>query len=320
MSMVEYLRIPQLSLALSIGFIYLCVYTMRKLMARVTWRIGPKYVGPAGFFQVFADILKFMVKEDVLPDVEPRYMRIIYGSAPFLLLGLSLALVSTTPIPYLVARIEPLHNSLIWLLLILSLDIVVLIVSTWYVSSKYVFLGSYRALAQMLSYDAVLAMSILAPAIASRNADITAISRGLHGVWYVLLLPLGFITGLIGVLAEIEAVPFDVPEAPTEVVGGWELEYTGPRFLSLFLAKRMEAFALFVLLASLYLGGDAGYPPLPRGTWLFIKAFLVAVLVMFIVASYPRYSLRGVLSRGWRVWVPLAYANLVLAMIYSALW
>ncbi|BEP18380.1 NADH-quinone oxidoreductase subunit NuoH [Pyrofollis japonicus] len=317
MNITPYLELSQLGLALSILFIYLCVYTMRKLMARVSWRIGPKYVGPSGFFQVFADILKFMVKEDIVPDMEPKYMRILYGISPFLLLGLSLAIVTATPIPYLVKGIEELSNALIWVLLLLSLDIVVLIVSTWYVSSKYAFLGSYRALAQMLSYDIVLALSLLAPAIASRSSNISDISRGIHGIWYAILMPIGFVTGLVGILAELEIVPFDIPEAPTEVVGGWGLEYTGPRFLALFLAKRMEGFALMTLLASLYLGGDSGYPPLPHGTWLFVKAFLLALLIVYIVASYPRYSLRGALLRGWKLWVPLAYANFVLALIYA---
>ena len=315
----NYLEIAQVGLGLSILFIYFCFYTMRKLMARVSWRIGPKYVGPAGILQVLADIFKLMFKEDIVPDIEPRFMRIVYGVAPFILLGLSLSIVAATPLPYEALSTLPVDNGLIWILFLVSLDIVVMIAATWYLSSKYAFLGSYRALAQSLSYDAVLAMSILAPGIASGTTSIAQASHGIHGVWYVFLLPLGFVTALIGVLAELEAIPFDAPEAPTEVVGGWSLEYTGPRFLALFLARRMEGFALMVLLSYLYLGGSSGFSGLPGAFIVMAKAFALAVLVVYIVASYPRYSVKAVLEKAWRLWVPLAYLNLVLAMAYRLL-
>lgn len=298
-------------LSLAAGLIWL----ERRLLALWQDRYGPNRVGPFGLLQVTADMIKIFFKEDWIPPFADKPVFII---APAIILVTALMSFAVLPIaPGII--VSDLNIALLFFLGMSSLGVYSIILAGWSSDNKYALLGGLRASAQMLAYEVFMGLSLMGTVLLAgsfRLSDIVAAQRHL---WFVVPQFLGFILFLIAGFAETRRLPFDLPEAESELVAGYHSEYSGMKFGLFFVGEYIGIVLISSLIAILFLGGWLG-PVLPPLLWFLIKAFAFICFFILLRASLPRPRFDQLMAWGWKLMLPLALANLLVTGAVLMVW
>ncbi|MBI4213282.1 MAG: NADH-quinone oxidoreductase subunit NuoH [Chloroflexi bacterium] len=293
------------------------VWVERRAVAFLQERLGPNRVGPAGVLQSVADVLKLLLKEDLIPFKADRATFVV---APLVVLVPSLSVWSLIPWGPGLA-IADVNVGILLVLAIGSFTTLGILAAGWASANKYSLLGGMRVAAQLISYEVPLVVSALVPVLWAGTASLQGIIESQATVWNVFVLPVGpiaFLVFLIAGIAEVNRSPFDLPEAESEIVAGFHTEYSGMRFALFFLAEYSNSLAIGALAAVLFLGGWQG-PILPPYVWLFFKAYAVFLILVWIRGTLPRLRYDQLMHFGWKVALPISLVTLgATAVLVSA--
>ncbi len=286
------------------------VWLERKELGHLQGRVGPTRVGPLGLLQVVADGIKLVTKEDVAPD---KSSKILFNVAPLLVFVPSFVVWITIPLsPGLVVR--SLDLGLFFFIAISVLSIVGLVLAGWSSNSKYAILGGFRSAAQLVSYEIPIIMAVIVVVMMTDSMNFLAVVEAQAKVPYIVIQPLAFLVFLIAGLAEVGRTPFDIYFAESEVVGGPFVEYSGAHWAIFFLAEYVNTFVIAALGALLFLGGwNWPFSDLPMILALLVfvaKTYFLASIIFWIRATYPRLRIDQLMSFGWKVLIPLAFASI----------
>ncbi|WP_114241210.1 NADH-quinone oxidoreductase subunit NuoH [Dyella sp. C9] len=299
----------------------LYVWWERKVLGWMHVRMGPNKVGPFGLLQAFADVTKLLLKEVILPSSANRVM---YYMAP--LIALVPALAAWAVIPFndqlVLANV---NAGVLYLLAMTSLGVYGIILAGWASNSRYALLGAMRSAAQVISYELAMGLCLVCVLVLAGSLNLTDIvhaqagSKGI-GDWFMWPLFPVFIIYFISGVAETNRAPFDVAEGESEIVAGFHVEYSGSAFALFFLAEYANMILVSFLASILFMGGWLS--PLPESwgflghssiLWLFAKVFVFAFLFLWFRASFPRYRYDQIMRLGWKVFIPIAIAWVLVA-------
>jgi len=294
--LLQLLIFPGFLFLIMLAFIY--EWIDRKMVARIQNRYGPLYTGPSGILQPLADFIKLLSKEDVVPDSADR---LIFNLAPLFIFALPLTALLLIPIADEKAIIR-FDGDLIFLMFILTLIAINIILSGYGSASPYSIIGGVRSALQMIGYEIPAAISIIGPALSAGSLSISGIVEWQisRGMWTILLQPLGFGIIITCILAELDFVPFDIPEAETEIVAGWKTEFSGRKLALLRIGKDMEILLASALIASLYLGGAQYVAFIPPIIAFLIKTIAILFLLSLLRAIFARFRIDQTVSGMWR--------------------
>ena len=303
----------------------------RRAMARMQWRIGPNRAGPAGILQPFADGLKLLFKEQLMPDGARPF---IYLVAPCISLVVALTSFSVIPTqlgnwPFPVEgrnlfQIADIDVGVLFLLGITSLSVYGIVLGGWASGNKYSLIGSIRASAQMVSYELALGTALLSPLLMVGSLSFREIAEFQSGgAWLVMSQPLAAVIFMISALAETNRAPFDLPEAEQELGAGFHTEYSGMRFSLFFMAEYIAMITVSSVLVTVFFGGPILLPFMSAGAFLFSESFFwyafKILICMFcfiwIRATFPRFRYDQLMNIGWRVLLPLGLMNLAITAV-----
>jgi NADH-quinone oxidoreductase subunit H len=292
-----------LALSIASGLIWL----ERRLLALWQDRYGPNRVGPFGLLQVVADMIKIFTKEDWIP---PFADKPVFVLAPAIIVITVLMTFAVLPIaPGII--VTDLNVGLLFFLAMSSLGVYSVALAGWSSDNKYSLLGGLRAAAQMISYEVFMGLSLMGVVVLAGSFDLAKIVEAQRKMWFVIPQFLGFILFLIAGIAETRRLPFDLPEAESELVAGYHSEYSGMKFGMFFVGEYLGITLISALIAVLFFGGWLG-PWLPPIVWFFIKLFFLICFFVLLRASLPRPRFDQLMSWGWKLMLPLALANILM--------
>ncbi len=285
------------------------MYADRKIWAAVQMRRGPNVVGIFGLMQSFADLLKYIVKEVVIPAGADRTVFLL---AP--MVSLVMALIAWAVIPFNEGWVlSDINVAILYVFAISSLEVYGVIMGGWASNSKYPFLGSLRSAAQMISYEVSIGLIIIGVIISTGSMNFTGIVHAQDGAggifsWYWLPHFPMLILFFISALAETNRPPFDLPEAESELVAGYQVEYSSTPFLLFMIGELVAVVLMCALVSLLFLGGWLSpIPFLPDGfLWMFVKMLFVFFCFSMVKAITPRYRYDQLMRLGWKVFLPLS--------------
>ena len=297
------------------------VYWERKVIGWMHVRMGPNKIGPFGLLQAFADVVKLLIKEVILPTNANKFL---YYLAP--LLTLIPALAAWAVIPFSSKMVLSNANAgVLYLLAMTSLGVYGIILAGWASNSRYALLGAMRSAAQVISYELAMGLCLVCVLVLAGSLNLTDIvnaqagHKGLFGWFWLPLLPV-FVIYFISGVAETNRAPFDVAEGESEIVAGFHVEYSGSAFAIFFLAEYANMILVSFLAAILFMGGWLSPFPDTWGfigqggfIWLFIKAFLFAFMFLWFRATFPRYRYDQIMRLGWKVLIPIAIVWVLVA-------
>jgi NADH-quinone oxidoreductase subunit H len=304
------------------------VYFERKISAWVQNRIGPNRVGWAGLLQPFADVFKLLLKEDIVPTVSNK---VIHSLAPFIALFVAFTTYAVIPIgpdinlfgQKIQLVLADVNIGILYILALTSISVYGITFAGWSSGSKYSLLGGIRSTAQMISYEVSMGFSVAGVLLLSESLRPVAIVQSQYGwMWNAIVQPIGFITFVVAAFAETNRLPFDLPEAEPELVGGYHTEYSSMKFAGFFLAEYANMAIASALIVTLYLGGwqfpylDKFGLPVQLNVIIQIISFFVktaAILFFFIWIrwSIPRFRYDQLMNLGWKVMFPLSLLNIL---------
>jgi NADH-quinone oxidoreductase subunit H len=297
--------------SLPLVVVILLIWVERKVAARVQDRIGPNRVGPFGLLQNVADAVKLVLKEDITPAGADT---VIYNAAPIIAM-LSVILIWAV-IPFTPVHIGvDLEIGLLYFVAISSIGTLAIMMAGWSSNNKYALLGAFRVVAALVSYEVPLVLSLLVPAMLAGSLSMMGIVEAQLGMWFVVLTPVSALVFYISNLAETGRAPFDLIEAESELVAGYNIEYSGMKF-GLFMATEfLHAFTANVLLVVIFFGGWAGpgveQAPLLGLFWLVVKTAIVYVFSLILRATIPRVRIDQMMAFNWKFLVPISIVNVI---------
>ncbi len=308
-------------LLLVLGFVTYAIYFERKVIGWIQGRIGPNRVGPLGLLQTVADVLKLLIKEDTIPKKADK---------PLFILAPVLAFVPAFSVLVVIPFTENIHFAdlgvgLLYYIAISSISTIGVLIGGWASNNKYALLGGMRSAAQMISYEIPLVMSVLGIVLITGSINLIDIVEKQQqiGMWFFIPQILGFVIFIIASVAELNRTPFDLPEAESELVAGYHVEYSGFRFAFFMLAEYVYVFAMSALTTVLFLGG--WLPPfeflgfVPGIVWFLIKFSAVVFFLFWLRATMPRVRVDQLMSFGWKVLLPLALLNILITAVVKEL-
>lgn len=281
------------------------IWVERRLLALWQDRYGPNRVGPFGLFQVLADMIKIFTKEDWTPPFADRPVFVIAPAVIMVTVLLALAIVPVTPAIGVVSS----NIGLLFFLAMSSLGVYGVVLAGWASDSKYSLLGSLRAAAQLLSYEVFMGLSLMGVVLIAGSFDLREIVAAQERLWFVVPQFIGFVVFLIAGVAETRRLPFDLPEAESELVAGFHSEYSGMKFGLFFVAEYLGIILISAMITTLFLGGWHGLW-LPPIVWFLLKTFAFICLFILLRASLPRPRYDQLMAYGWKVLLPLSLLNL----------
>ncbi len=314
-----------------IGVVLLCTFALvlaiflvwveRKIVARFQDRLGPNRLGPYGLIQPIADIIKLLVKEDMTPSGADRF---IYNLAPVIALATVLLLWAVVPLsPYVVG--SNINVGVLYIVALGAISTLGIIMAGWASNNKYALLGAFRTVAQMVSYEVPMVISLLVPVILARSMGVQDIAKAQTPFWnwYIFMAPLAAIIFLITSIAEIGRAPFDLTEAESEIVAGFHIEYSGMKFGLFYAGELLHALTIGALFAALFLGGWSGpfvdQLPFLGIIYLLIKAFFIYYVIMWVKYSMPRIRIDQMLNFNWKFLTPFSLALVIAVAIVDRL-
>jgi len=305
------------------------VYTERKISAWIQNRIGPNRVGWHGLLQPYADVIKLLLKEDIVPVAANRF---IHTLAPVISIGIAFSTLAVVPFAgqtftmfgrEISLVIADVNIGILYILALTSIGVYGLTLSGWSSNSKYSLLGGLRSSAQMISYELSMGLSVIGVILIAGSLQLTDIVAAQSGwKWNIVLQPVGFITFLIAAFAETNRTPFDLPEAEPELVGGYHTEYSSFKFALFFLAEYANMITASAVVTTLYLGGwqvpylELLNLPVWANVVAQVLAFVLKVAFLLFVFqwvrwSVPRFRYDQLMNLGWKVMLPIALLNVV---------
>ncbi len=332
--LITVLKVVVVELVLLTAVAY-TVYAERKVSAFVQNRIGPNRVGPKGLLQPIVDVVKLLMKEDIVPANANKF---VHSLAPGISIFVALSTIAVVPFgdKILIAgreiklQIADVNIGILYVLALLSLGVYGITLSGWASNSKYSLLGGLRSSAQMLSYELSMGLSVIGIILINGSFKLDTIVQNQYGwKWNIILQPIGFITFLIASFAETNRTPFDLPEAEQELVGGYHTEYSSMKFAMFFLAEYAAVIVSSSVITTLFLGGWQ-FPylqtfGLPAMAVSIIQILTFCVKVLFMVLFFiwvrwtiPRFRYDQLMRIGWTVMLPLALLNLVATALVVA--
>ena len=290
---------------ISVAFL---VYAERKVLALIQLRKGPNVVGPFGLLQSFADALKLISKENIIPSGSNK---VVFILAPIITMVLSLAAWAVIPFaPGWV--VSDINVGIMYLFAVSSLGVYGVIMAGWASNSQYPFLGALRSAAQMVSYEVSIGFVIITVLLCVGSLNLTKIVEAQETVWFAIpLLPM-FVIFFISALAETNRLPFDLPEDESTLVAGFFTEYSSASFVLFFLAEYASMILMSAMTVILFMGG--WLPPfdvypfniVPSVVWFTIKIVFVLFLFLWVRGTFPRYRYDQLMRLGWKVFLPLS--------------
>lgn len=306
-------------LFLVLGFVTYAIYFERKILGWAQARHGPNRVGPFGLLQTVADVAKVLMKEDVMPKNADRALFIL---APFLAFVPAFAVLATIPFTGW-AYFADLNVGLLYYVALSSITTLGILLGGWASNNKYALLGGMRSAAQMISYEIPLIISVVGVVLLSGSLNMSAIVEGQKGwFWNWNIVPqfLGFAVFIVAALAELNRTPFDLPEAESELVAGYFVEYSGFRWAMYMLTEYVYMFAIASLTTVLFLGGWHAPAPflefIPGIVWFLLKFAFIVFFIIWTRATLPRMRVDQLMSFGWKVLLPLSLANVFLTAVW----
>src|SRR5512135_2737246 len=303
---LRYLLIAFFVLAAMMSIAAGLIWLERRLLALWQDRYGPNRVGPFGLLQVLADMVKVLTKEDWTPPFADRPVFIIAPAIIVVSVIMSFAVIPFAP----GIGVVDLNIGLLFFLAMSSLGVYSVTLAGWASDSKYSLLGGLRAAAQMLSYEVYMGLSLMGVVMLSGSFNLREIVEAQKGLWFCIPQFLGFAVFLIAGVAETHRLPFDLPEAESELVAGFHVEYSGMKFGMFFVGEYLGITLISAMIATLFFGGWLG-PVLPPIIWFLIKMFVFICFFILLRAALPRPRYDQLMSYGWKVLFPLSLLNLV---------
>lgn len=312
-----------------VGLLTAIAYTTlfeRRMVAFIQGRVGPNRVGPAGLFQPIADAIKLLFKEEFLPE---KANKVIFSIAPLLSFITACMAIAVIPVGNSIMIggqqidlvISDLNVGILYIFALSSLAVYGIVLAGWSSNSKYSLLGGLRSSAQMISYEIGLGLSLVGVLMLSGTFSIAEIVRQQDGSifnWYFFKQPVAFFLFFISALAESNRIPFDLPEAESELVGGYNTEYAGMRFGLFYLAEYCNMITISALSASLFFGGWSG-PFLPPIIWFLIKVVIFLFIFVWVRGTLPRFRYDQLMRFGWLAIIPLTLANIMITGLIMVL-
>ncbi|HUZ64253.1 MAG TPA: NADH-quinone oxidoreductase subunit NuoH [Acetobacteraceae bacterium] len=289
-------------------------YAERKVLAAIQLRKGPNVVGPFGLFQPFADAIKMMMKETIIPTGANRLLFIM---APILTFGLAMIAWAVIPVNnhWAIANI---NVGILYLFAISSLGVYGILIAGWASNSKYAFLGGLRSAAQMVSYEVSIGFVMVSVLLCVGSLNLNDIVLAQRHIWFAVpLLPM-FVVFFVSALAETNRSPFDLPEGESEIVAGFFVEYSAMSFALFFLGEYANMILMSAMTSILFLGGwlsplpFAPFTWVPGPIWFIVKILAVLFMFLWVRATFPRYRYDQLMRLGWKVFLPLSLAWLVI--------
>jgi NADH-quinone oxidoreductase subunit H len=278
----------------------------RRLLGFWQDRYGPNRVGPFGTLQVVADMIKILFKQDWVP---PFADRAVFVLAPAIVMAALLLAFAVIPISPSIGVVD-LNIGILFFLAMTSLSVYSTVLAGWASNNKYSLLGGLRAAAQMLSYEVFMGLSLLGVVLLAGSFDLRDIVQAQRGLWYIVPQFVGFVIFLIAGIAETHRLPFDLPEADSELIAGFHTEYSGMKFGIFFIGEYVGIVLISAMIVTLFFGGWLG-PVLPPLLWFLVKLGFFVGFFILLRASLPRPRYDQLMAYGWKVMLPLALLNLV---------
>jgi NADH-quinone oxidoreductase subunit H len=283
------------------------IWLERRLLALWQDRYGPNRVGPFGLMQVLADMIKILFKEDWIPPFADKPVFVMAPAIVFITVLASFAIVPVAP----GIGVADLNVGLLFFLAMSSMGAYSVVLAGWASDNKYSLLGGLRASAQMLSYEVFMGLSLMGIVIQTGSFDLREIVQAQRNLWFCVPQFVGFVIFLIAGIAETHRLPFDLPEAESELIAGYHSEYSGMKFGLFFVGEYLGITLISALLATLFFGGWLG-PVLPPLVWFIIKVFFFICFFILLRAALPRPRYDQLMSFGWKVMLPLSLLNIVI--------
>ena len=292
------------------------VLAERKLLGWIQDRKGPNRVGPWGLLQPLADVIKLLTKEDFRPAGADKwlfYLAPAMAAIPALLMfavipfGAPLTLFDHR----ISLQVSDLNVGLLLFIALSSIAVYGVAIGGWASNSKYALLGSIRGLAQLISYELSMGLALVPVVMLAHSFQLSKIVDAQTGCWFIVYQPLAFLIFMISIVAECKRIPFDLPEAESELVAGYHTEYSGLRFGLFFMGEYINIIVLGGLAATFFLGGWHG-PLLPPVVWFLIKVLAFVFLLIWMRGTLPRLRYDQLMHFGWKVLIPLALVNILI--------
>ena len=300
--------------AAGVGFISVSamflVWWERKVSARIQNRLGPMIAGWHGTLQSVADMVKLLLKENIVPSGADK---LVWWLAPFFVTVPSITAFVTIPFGKNLI-VHDLNVGILFITSITSVCVLGIFMAGWGSNNKYSLLGGMRSAAQIISYEVPLLLSVVLVIMETGTLSMQEIIQAQEHGWFILKpnLALAFLIYLISATAEVNRVPFDIPEAESELGAGYHTEYTGMKFGMFFVAEYTNFFIISAIATTLFLGGWQG-PLLPSFVWFLLKAYGIIFLLMWVRWTLPRVRMDQMMSFAWKVLTPLALLNLLIS-------
>ena len=311
--------------AVKLGTVFIVVLSMaaylvlaeRRILAKIQDRRGPNRVGPFGLLQPLADLIKLLTKEDLIPAAADKwlfYLSPAMAAIPAILIFSVIPFGATITVfghdvPLL---ISDLNVGMLFFLALSSVAVYGVAIGGWASNSKFSLLGGIRGLAQLISYELSMGLSVVPIVMLARSFSLTDIVAAQQHVPFIVYQPLAFVIFLISIMAESRRIPFDLPEAEGELVAGFHAEYSGMRFGLFFVGEYINMIVLGGLAATFFLGGWHG-PWLPPVIWFFIKTMAMAFFFIWTRGTLPRLRYDQLMHFGWKFLTPLALLNVLIS-------
>ena len=299
-------------------FIAYLTFFERKVIGFIQLRKGPNVVGPLGLFQPFADGIKLLTKETIFPDKSNKF---IFVLSPIITFTLALLAWAVIPIDYKVV-LSDINVGIMYIFAISSLGVYGIIMAGWSSNSRYAFLGSLRSAAQMISYEVSIGLIIISILLTTGSLNLTEIVLSQQKLWYLIPHFPMFVIFFISTLAETNRAPFDLPEAESELVAGYNVEYSSMSFGLFFLGEYGNMILMCSMTTILFLGG--WLPPfesdwlsfIPGYIWFLFKVCLLLFTFLWVRATLPRYRYDQLMTLGWKLFLPLSLLWIIITSVY----
>jgi NADH-quinone oxidoreductase subunit H len=282
------------------------IWLERRLLALWQDRYGPNRVGPFGLLQVLADMIKIITKEDWIPPFADKPLFVV---APGIVVVTVLAVYAVIPFAPGI-EVAGFDVGLLFFLAMSSLGVYSVTLGGWSSNNKYALIGSIRAVAQMLGYEVYMGLSVMGVVMLSGSFDLRLIVEAQRNLWFCVPQALGLVIFLIAGIAETRRLPFDLPEAESELVAGFHTEYSAMKFGMFFLGEYLGITLISAMIATLFFGGWRG-PWLPPLAWFILKTLAGIVFFILLRASLPRPRYDQLLAWGWKAMLPLGLGNIL---------